>query len=221
MTKEKGLSVKELRALEETARKIGLNERVLIENASSNLFHRITRLDIGNKALVIAGRGNNGADVLSCARKLFSHGYQVDVVVLEEKPLNEEAAWQKMILKALGVNIHSIKSSCINELAALFAGANFILEGIFGIGIVGEVDSFNKQIISLINKSGKKIISCDIPSGLSPDEGIILGAAIKARYTVSFIDKKKGFFINEGPKLCGKVFVVDIGISKETLEKVK
>jgi len=69
-------------------------------------------------------------------------------------------------------------------------------------------------------KAGKKIISCDIPSGLSPDQGIILGQAIKADYTVSFIDSKLGFYLKQGPSLCGEIFIADIGISQNVLEEL-
>ena len=77
---------------------------------------------------------------------------------------------------------------------------------------------FLRKIIKVINKSGKRIVSCDIPSGLDPDTGNILGEAVKADFTVSFIAAKQGFFLKEGPKLCGKIYVVDIGVSKDLLE---
>jgi len=55
---------------------------------------------------------------------------------------------------------------------------------------------------------------------LSPDQGVILGQAIKADYTVSFIAPKLGFYLNQGPNLCGEISIVDIGISRSILEKL-
>lgn len=215
------LPLEKIRLLEQRAKSLGLDERTLIENASSNLFSVIDGLHLGKKVLVVAGRGNNGADVLSCARKLFSKGYEVEAVVLTEKSLGREALFQKALLEKIGVSSYPIGNTNIDEFKDLLEYYDFIVEGILGIGVKGPVSPFLAKIIVLINESGKKIISCDIPSGLSPDEGVILGQAIKADHTITFIAPKQGFFINEGPRLCGKVFVVDIGISREILEKAE
>ena len=217
---QSSLDLGTIRTLEKKAKDLGLDERTLIENASSNLSAVIEKLNLGKKVLVISGRGNNGADVLSCARKLYSRGYEVTAAVLEEKEVGAEAAYQKRILAKIKVPVYSVNQNNLESLKRLAKEANFILEGILGIGLKGEVDPFFRQVISLINSSGKKIVSCDIPSGLSPDEGIILGEAAKADYTITFIAQKKGFFLNQGPEYCGKIFVVDIGISREILKEL-
>ncbi|MBU1112321.1 MAG: NAD(P)H-hydrate epimerase [Candidatus Omnitrophica bacterium] len=219
MTSRKGLPVDKIRELEAKAKEIGLSESLLIENASSNLFEIIQKLNLGTKAMVVAGRGNNGADVLSCARKLLSRGFEVKVIVLSEKPPGQEALRQKNILEKLGILIYDLKVGAIHELPLLLEESDFILEGIFGIGIKGEVSFFHKEVIAAINESGKKIVSCDIPSGLSPDEGLVLGQAVEADYTITFLAAKKGFYLNQGPEYCGKIFVVDIGVSRQMLEE--
>lgn len=213
----KGLSVSKLRELDDVAKEIGLEERILIENASSNLFKVIDQLKLGKKVAVVAGRGNNGADVLSCARKLFSSGYNLAIVIVSEKELGPQASFQKEVLKRIGCPIFSLNSENIPEFKKLLKDRDFILEGILGIGVKGELNHYLKETISLINKSGKKIVSCDIPSGLSPDQGVALGQAIKADYTVSFVAPKLGFYLNQGPSLCGQISIVDIGISCDVL----
>lgn len=214
------LPVKDIRVLEKTARDLGLDERVLIENASSNLFSVIDALSLGKKALIIAGRGNNGADVLSCARKFLSRGYDVKAAVLEDKPLYAEACFQKKLLEDINADLYSVNACNLEVLERLLSEQCFVLEGILGIGIKNKVSPFCEKVISLINKSGKKVVSCDIPSGLDPDAGIVLGEAVKADYTVTFISPKQGFFINQGVSFCGKIYAVDIGISRERLEAV-
>ena len=213
------LSVEKIRLLELKARQIGLQERILIENASSNLFYVIDELPLGRRVLVVAGRGNNGADVLSCARKLHSRGYDVKVAVLEDKLLGEEALFQKNLLERIKVSVHTVKTGNVQQFKEFLKEKDFVLEGILGIGIKGEVAPFFKEVISLINDSGKKIVSCDIPSGLDPDKGIVLGKAINADYTVTFLGLKQGFLLNQGPGHCGKIFIADIGISREILEE--
>lgn len=217
----KGFSVKKIRHLEEAARKIGFSERVLIENASSNLAAIIDSLKLGKIICAVSGRGNNGADTLACARKLAAKNYKVYAVILKEKDFNEEVKFQKEILEKIKVPVDVISPGNIKEFKKHLKAADFILDGILGIGVNGELSSFLKKIIRDINKSGKIIVSCDIPSGLSPDEGAILGEAVRADYTITFIGPKTGFFKNYGKALCGKIFTADIGISKDMLKKVK
>ncbi len=212
------LPAEKIRKLDQQAKELGLTERILIENASSNLSFEIDKLNLGKKVVVVAGIGNNGADVLGCARKLQSKGYSVVVITLEQKPLGPEAAFQKKVLQDISIALYPISAINVQELKILLGECDFVLEGILGIGIKGQLSHFLLEVISLINGCGKKIVSCDIPSGLLPDEGTSAGAAIKADYTVTFVASKLGFFKNEGPSLCGDVFVVDIGISKEALE---
>jgi len=213
------LSVEKIRNLEQQAKALGLDERILIENASSNLFSLIEKLSLGKKVLVVAGRGNNGADVLSCARKLKGRGYEVEVCILSAKAPGPEVAFQRKILNELGVSVKSLDEENLDSLDNFIKSCDFVLEGIVGIGIKGELSPFLKEIISIINRSKKTVVSCDIPSGLSPDDGAVLGESIKATYTITFIAPKLGFLIGKGPSLCGRIFIVDIGISREDLEK--
>lgn len=216
----KTFDVKKNRELESQAGNLGLPEVILIENASSNLFTIIHGLDLGRKALVISGGGNNGADVLSCARKLASRGYKAVAVIVRERELREQVLFQKRILERIKIPVYLIDSvEQIGMFENLLREADFIVDGILGIGIKGEVSPFLSRIITTVNQSGKKVVACDIPSGLSPDEGRVLGAAIRADYTVTFIAAKPGFFLKEGPGLCGEIFVADIGISAELIEK--
>ena len=217
---QKQITVSHMRLLETRARALGLDERLLIENASSNLFAVVDLLALGKSVLVVAGRGNNGADVLSCARKLVGRGYRVRVLIVREKELGAEAQFQKDVLEAMRVPLSVVGVGQEEMIAEYVRKCDFILEGILGIGIKGEVSPFLKSCIVQINDSKKKVVSCDIPSGLSPNDGIVLGAAIRADYTVTFLGAKPGFFINQGLHVCGKTFVVDIGISRETLENV-
>jgi len=71
-----------------------------------------------------------------------------------------------------------------------------------------------------MNASRKTIVSVDIPSGLDGTTGKILGACIQAKKTVTFAYAKQGFFKGDGPKVAGRVVVVDIGIPKHLVKKV-
>ncbi|MBD3264199.1 MAG: NAD(P)H-hydrate epimerase [Candidatus Omnitrophica bacterium] len=216
----KEMSVAKIRELDNVARKWGLSEDMLIENASSNMCSIIEKLGLGRKALVVSGRGNNGADVLACARKLANKKYNVRVAVLESKPLGLQAQLQKSVLENMGINIFSLNDDTVDQLNVFLNKSDFVLEGLLGVGARGELSTLIKKIVFELNRSKKPIVACDVPSGLYPDTGLSLGEVVKASYTVTFLALKRGFYLNEGPSACGKIILTDIGISSDFLEKI-
>lgn len=216
MQKDKSpLSVNEIRKLEKKAKQFGLDERLLIENASGNLSWIIDELKLGKQVIALSGKGNNGADTLAAARKLLIKGYKVKAAIVAQdcldKSLSREVVFQKSILKKL-TKVKSFDSKNIAGLAKFLKQGDFIIDGLLGIGVRGEVSGFLCQAINIINKSKKKIVSCDIPSGLDPQTGLALNIAIKADYTITFIAPKIGFFLNNAKKFCGKIITTDIGL---------
>ncbi|OPX30244.1 MAG: NAD(P)H-hydrate epimerase [Candidatus Omnitrophica bacterium 4484_171] len=215
------LSTEELRRLDTKAVKAGFSERVLIENASSNMCCLIDSLNLGNKVLAAAGRGNNGADTLACARKLANRGYNVYAIVISDKEVNKECSFQADMLKRLGIHIGFVKDDYgLLRVKELLHKVDFVVDGILGIGVKKGVEGLLKNAIDIINAGGKKIVSCDVPSGLNPDTGAVTTSAIRAGYTVTFLSYKKGFFTGKGKNYCGKIYVADIGVSRELLEKL-
>jgi NAD(P)H-hydrate epimerase len=90
---------------------------------------------------------------------------------------------------------------------------DLIIDAIFGVGLKGELRGIYKDLIGIINSSKAYILSVDIPSGLNATTGEILGCCVKADKTITFIAKKQGMVLGEGPKYCGKVIVKDLGIN--------
>jgi len=90
------------------------------------------------------------------------------------------------------------------------AHSDVIIDAIFGTGLIREVTGLYRNVIELINGSGKTIFSADIPSGVTGDAGKIMGVAVKADYTVTFGLPKAGNILFPGHDLCGKLFVTHI-----------
>ena len=215
------LSTEELRRLDAKAIKAGFSERVLIENASSNMCYLIDSFGLGVKVLAVAGRGNNGADTLACARKLANRGYQVYGAVVSDKEINEECSFQAGMLKRLGIYIEFIKDDYgLLRIKELLRKVDFVVDGILGIGVKKGVEGLLKNAIDIINSGGKKIVACDVPSGLNPDTGAVTTSAVRADYTVTFLSYKKGFSAGKGKDYCGKIYVADIGVTRDLLEKL-
>jgi hydroxyethylthiazole kinase-like uncharacterized protein yjeF len=67
---------------------------------------------------------------------------------------------------------------------------DLIIDGLFGIGLQRPLDDTHGQLVNWSNGSGIPILAIDIPSGLHADTGRVLGSAIQARHTLTFIALK-------------------------------
>ena len=99
------------------------------------------------------------------------------------------------------------------KLAKLFAGAEWIVDALFGTGLAGAVRTAGDRIIAGINSSPARRFAVDIPSGLDADTGEPLGVAIRAEHTVTFVAPKLGYRNPTSLAFTGIVHVVDIGIA--------
>ena len=182
-----------------------------VKNAGKQAFNLI-RKNFKNKQpiIVLCGPGNNGGDGFIIAKCLINHGYETEVYALSNRKTYKGDA-----LKALneyGEKIKKISLFRIKKNA-------LIVDAIFGIGLSRSIKGILKKIFNQINKSNNKVVSIDIPSGISSDTGKILGCAIKADYTVTFHTKKLGHLFEPGKEFSGKLKVVDIGFDKTKMKK--
>jgi hydroxyethylthiazole kinase-like uncharacterized protein yjeF len=159
---------------------------------------------------VVCGTGNNGGDGFVAARHLLNSGRKVKVYVvgLPDK-LKADPKTNLNILLKMGAQIKWVRS--VKELAGI-KKADLIIDALFGLGLNSPVSGLYYEVIDLLNHSGVPILAIDVPSGLDADSGKVLGIAVRARQTVTFVAPKKGFFKNAGPRCCGKVIVRDIGV---------
>lgn len=94
-----------------------------------------------------------------------------------------------------------------------------IIDALFGVGLNRPLAmEFRTQILRL-NAADIKVLAVDLPSGLEADTGNVLGAAVKAGWTLTVAPAKAGLFLNEGPRHAGKVVSVDIGFPPALLKR--
>lgn len=155
--------------------------------------------------LVLAGPGNNGGDALVAARHLKAAWHPVTVVFTGQRealPPDAAAAYDAWL--AAG-----------GELCAEIPAHGhwqLVIDGLFGIGLSRPLDSRYRALIEQVNTLGLPVLALDIPSGLCMTTGRVLGAAIHASHTLSFIGLKPGLFTLDGPDHVGEVHLDALGL---------
>jgi NAD(P)H-hydrate epimerase len=92
------------------------------------------------------------------------------------------------------------------------AGADLVLDALFGTGFRGEPRPEAAATIERINASGAPVVSVDVPSGVDASTGEISGAAVGADVTVTFHGRKVGLVVAPGRFHAGRVVLADIGL---------
>lgn len=148
--------------------------------------------------LVVAGPGNNGGDALVAARHLKNWFYRVDLVFLGTvDTLSPDAqaahgAW----LAAGGTCLGTIPDSGTWDL---------VIDGLFGIGLERPLEGMFADTVAALNALNTPILSLDVPSGLNADSGQVMGCAVHASHTLTFIGLKPGLLTADGPDYCGDI----------------
>jgi NAD(P)H-hydrate epimerase len=208
----KVISVGEMQAMDRYAvEQLGIPEAILMENAGLSAAS-VLASEIGirdRKIVIFCGAGNNGGDGFVLARKVHADGGRVKVYLLGDSEKFRGAARLNLeILKKLPVPVLSVASVQKARMDVLHCHG--IVDALFGTGLDREVGGLHREVIGLINGSGRKILSLDIPSGVNGDTGQIMGIAVQADCTVTFGLPKIGVMLHPGYERCGKLYVCHI-----------
>jgi ADP-dependent NAD(P)H-hydrate dehydratase / NAD(P)H-hydrate epimerase len=162
----------------------------LMERAGAAAAELAARLasERGKDILVLAGPGNNGGDARIAADRLRQLFFRVTVVTpAETAALPADRRWALLI------------------------------DGLFGIGLQRPVAGDYARLVELANAQRCPVLAIDIPSGVESDTGRVLGTAVRATHTITFIALKPGLLTLDGPDHCGEVSVADLGLEAAKL----
>ncbi|MBV2203882.1 MAG: NAD(P)H-hydrate dehydratase [Pseudomonas sp.] len=152
---------------------------------------------------VLAGRGNNAGDGYLVAALAQRAGWQVRVLAVGDvQALQGDAAQALAEAQACGVSIEPWHA------AAALQGV--LVDALLGTGIAGAVREPYAGAIATINASGLPVLAIDLPSGLCADTGQVLGQAVRADLSVTFIGLKLGLFTADGPDRVGTLVFDDL-----------
>ncbi len=175
----------------------------MMEAAGSAAASFIIRNISKRPVAILCGPGNNGGDGFVVARKLKEAGWTVRLGLVGDKSY----------LKGDAALMAGLFDGAIEPLSAsVMEGAGLIVDALFGTGLARAIESPEREVIEAANAHPAPKIAIDIPSGVDADTGAVLGAAIQANATVTFIARKPGHILFPGRALAGSVELADIGV---------
>ena len=166
----------------------------------------------GESVGVLCGAGNNAADGYIIAGLLKNRGWSVCVARLGERPMADTdagAAYQFMLDAGIAES----------SLEVVMASSNVFVDALLGTGLNRPVADHYAAAIQGVNETGLPVLSVDLPSGLSADTGAVMGLAIRASDTVTFIGRKVGLYTNDGPEFTGRVHFDDLDVPDDIYQR--
>ena len=183
------------------------------------------KTEIGARAAVLCGGGNNGGDGYAIARRLHCAGVKVEVfAVSDPRKLTGDAAINFHIIERMKLPLREIAGAEAPLMTAMWARSDLLVDAMLGTGFSGVLRPELASVIDCINLLSASfripVLAVDVPSGLDCDTGLPCPIAVRADATVTFVAEKKGFRTPEARAHLGKLHVAGIGAPKEILEKV-
>ena len=90
-----------------------------------------------------------------------------------------------------------------------------LVDGLFGIGLARDIEGDYARMVEYANGQSCPVLALDIPSGIESDTGRVMGCAVRATHTITFIALKPGLLTLDGPDHCGEVTVAPLDLKVE------
>jgi NAD(P)H-hydrate epimerase len=163
----------------------GEKEAEVIRRVGKRIARRARRLTaVGDRVLVLAGKGHNGDDARAAAEQLDNRRVDLlDVFLPQSDLLQIEMALKKR--------------------------PALVVDGLFGIGLSRTLNESWQKIIAAVNAAKIPVLAVDVPSGLNADTGEALGAVVEAAITLTIGAPKIGMLAQCAWPFVGRLEVVD------------
>ncbi|KAA9009259.1 NAD(P)H-hydrate dehydratase [Histidinibacterium aquaticum] len=220
------LTATQMQSVEKAAMEAGaVTGRALMERAGRGavdaLFEAGPHLrDRPGHAVVLCGPGNNGGDGYVVARRLADLGWTVEVFAFGDP--------EKLSEDATGMRALWLDRGPVGEMSAAGQGqkSQVLVDAMFGTGLGRPIPAECAEAFHAVRArpgyGSVTVLALDCPSGLSCDSGAVLvpeqaetDFRLIADLTATFHAPKRGHYLGEGPTLCGRLAVVDIGLDAE------
>jgi NAD(P)H-hydrate epimerase len=204
-------SVAAVRAIDHAAiHKAGIDGYALMTRAAEAALEiALRRFPDATRWQVVCGGGNNAGDGYVLARLAAQKGIAVSLLALvEPHKLGGDAMIASNDFAAFGGAVGHWSGE-------LDPDADLLVDALLGSGLERDVGGEFADAVKAINAHKAPVLALDIPTGLHGDTGAVLGVAVKANVTVTFVGWKTGLFVGDGPRTCGKLYFAGLGIPRK------
>ncbi len=197
---------------------LGIQTRELI-NKSGEAVAKAVRLKLenGKKVVVLAGKGNNGADGYAAAIFLLPD-YDVvvvDVLGMGLKNNDGKHFYQTYVEKGGKILNYETDKSVLEVIKS----ADCVVDAIFGTGFKGEMPEKIKEIAFAVRAMvGAHKIAVDVPLGVNADNGSVSDSAIYVGSTVQLSYVKPGIISYPAKAFVGKIIYDDLDLPMREIE---
>lgn len=171
------------------------------------------------RLLVLCGGGNNGGDGYVVAGLAAQQGIACQcVAVSDPSKLSGTAASAHAFARENGVEVTPFEALGEGGVGPLLAESDLVVDTLLGTGLSGEVRAPYAGVIEQLNASPVPVLAVDIPSGLCSGTGRVLGVAVRAAATITFIGRKTGLYTGRARDGTGPVTFDDLAVDTAVYE---
>jgi hydroxyethylthiazole kinase-like uncharacterized protein yjeF len=207
-----------------TTERYGVPSLALMENAGRSvvdfLMARLGPL-ADHRIVILCGKGNNGGDGLVVARLLREQGLSPRLLLLADpEGLRGDVAvnWARLRTSGLPEIIETIEwwRSNVESLG----NTTLFVDALLGTGIAKPLEAFLLEVVRDVNTRfpTAKVVSVDLPTGISADTGDLIGEHLRADFSVTFTTPKFAHVFPPACECVGEWVVNQIGTPSEAVE---
>ncbi|MGB0712556.1 MAG: NAD(P)H-hydrate dehydratase [Gammaproteobacteria bacterium] len=192
------------------AESLSLPSYTLMTRAGESAFRALNRCwsDL-HSVVILCGTGNNAGDGYVVGRLALEAGIRCQLLYLGERDqLSGDALTAARAYREAGGSESPFDHR-------LLVHADVIVDALLGIGLSRPLEGEWRAAVESVNALGTPVLALDVPSGLNSDTGEIMGAAIRAGCTLSFLALKAGLYTGEGPACAGRIELDRLGASEQ------
>lgn len=191
----------------------GGGDGVLMERAGRAAYRVLRRFwPDARRIVLLCGGGNNGGDGYVIARHAAADGLDVRLVALSNPDgLGGDAAGAARASRASVtplVQTETFEATCLE-------GADVIVDALLGTGLDRPVEGRYAAAVEAANASAAAVLAVDIPSGLNGATGAVMGDAVRADVTVTFIGVKQGLLTGAAADHVGELLFAGLDVPAE------
>lgn len=211
------LNIEDVKCVEVALTREGVSVSELMHRAGYVAAQEAVSLGGVDNVVVLAGMGNNGGDGWVAAETLHERGVNVKVVTpIDPDEIPGDLARQ-VAQSAVKSGVSMLVGPSREELESLLETADAVLDCMLGTGFHGEVRAPFDIWIECVNASGARVVSVDVPSGLSAQTGRAASTCVVADMTVTMLALKPGLLADDGRDVCGSIVVAPLAEQTERL----